>query len=151
MAPQARKEMAKAVGKILTERKALETDRRVLKAFNTGAFAAEAASFRLDSWKNPKDAALNTAEKMEQIELEILNTSDPEEKANLQKEKLNLAVCDDTQLPMLQQIMLQKMQSRIIDMHLNMSKEAGADTTNKLDWEEADASSELYRITTTNP
>ena len=35
LAPQARKEMAKAVGKILTERKALETDRRVLKAFNT--------------------------------------------------------------------------------------------------------------------
>ena len=47
LAPQARKEMAKAVGKILTERKALETDRRVLKAFGTGVMTYAAGGRQL--------------------------------------------------------------------------------------------------------
>jgi hypothetical protein len=136
LAPQARKEMAKAVGKILTERKALETDRLVLKAFDVGAYAAEAASFRLDSWKNPKDVAAEAADKMEQLELEILNTSDPAEKAKLQAGQREL-VLKEPDL-MFQQIMLQKMQARMIQMDAKMSKAAGADTTNKLDWEEAE-------------
>ena len=141
LAPQARKEITKAIGKILMERRALETDPRVRKAFNTEACAADAAGFRLASWKDPKVEADKDVGDVERLELEILGTSDPDQRNQLESRKkelldkqLNTEKFQTVMIPM-----LQKMQTRIIQMQMQIdSKQALSSSTDLADWKESE-------------
>jgi len=128
LAPQARKEMAKAVKLAIMERKALETDPKVRQVFGMEASAADSAHFRLASYKDPVKAAQADADDLERLTVELLSASDPAEKSELEtklnaKKEAVLKMVHDGTAPveMVMIPMLQRIQHRMVQMEANQT------------------------------